>query len=173
MKTLIFIATQGPHCSRNGREELFDWRISCKMAAEIQRARPGSVIYVPSAFGQAGSTSEYDFYKKELEKNGVPKDALFMDRHGHETVEQCELALALAEKENAELTVISTFVHFRRIRYLFRDRDVEHYIAYGTPNRWLQFTHIILTVGFPLIDALGLREWWKNRIIRRRLKGIQ
>ena len=143
------------------------------MAAEVQRACPDSVIYVPSAFGQTGSKSEYDFYKEELGKNGVPSDALFMDRHGYETVEQCELALTLAKKENAALTVISTYVHFRRIRYLFRERRVEHYIAYGTPNRWLQFTHIVLAAGFPLIDALGLREWWKQRIIRRRLKGIQ
>lgn len=173
MKTIIFIATQGPHCSRPEPEECFDWKVSCKLAAEVQRARPGSVIYVPSAFGQTGSKTEYDFYKEELERNGVPDEAVFMERRGYETTEQCELALALAEKENAVLTVVSTFVHFRRIRYLFRNRDVEHYIAYGTPNRWLQFTHIILTVGFPLIDALGLREWWKQRIIRRRLAGKQ
>lgn len=173
MKTLIFLPTQGPHLPRSGPADHFDWREQCRVAARLQKNMPDAVVYVPSAFQQADSPSELDFYGAQLRADGVSADALLLDPHGLDTIEQCDLALALAAKQNARLIAVSCAVHERRVRHLLRGQDVEHVIARGTPSRWLQFTHIVLGFVFPVIDALGLRDWWKRRVVRRRLAGKQ
>lgn len=173
MKTLIFLPTQGPHLPRCGPAEKFDWREQCRIAARLQSEQPDAVVYVPSAFQQAGSPSELEFYGDELRTLGVPADTLLLDPHGLDTIEQCDLAIALAAKDRAKLIAVSCAVHERRVRYLLRGDDVELVIAHGTPSRWLQFTQIVLGIAFPIIDALGLREWWKRRVTQRRLAGKQ
>lgn len=173
MKTLIFLPTQGPHLPRRGPAEEFDWREQCRIAARLQSEQPHAVVYVPSAFQQAGSPSELEFYSNELRSLGVPADSLIFDPHGLDTIEQCDLAIALAAKESARPVAVSCAVHERRVRYLLSGHEVDHIIAHGTPSRWLQFTHIVLGIAFPMIDALGLREWWKQRVTQRRLAGKQ
>lgn len=143
------------------------------MAAASFNANPDAVVYVPSAFQQAGARSELELYGDQLCAEGVPVDSMVLDRRGFDTVEQCELALALAAKEHARLMAISCDVHSTRVRYLLRGSSVEHLIAIGTPNRWLRFTHRVLSVTFPVLDHLGLRGWWKGRVARRRMKGKQ
>ena len=173
MKAILFLPTQGPHLPRTGAAEQFDWRAQCRLAAALQKALADSIIYVPSAFQQAGTRSELEFYGEQLRNEGVPHEAIQLDRQGYETVEQCELAIALAEKESARLIVISCHVHFGRVRYLLKGHPVEHVIAHGTPSPWLHFTHLVLGLGFPVLDKLGLRDWWKHRVTRRRLQGKQ
>ena len=173
MKTILFLPTQGPHLDRAGPSEQFDWRSQCRLAASLQRALPDSIIYVPSAFQQSGAKSEIDYYGEQLRDEGVPTDSQRLERCGLDTVEQCDLALALAKVENARLLVISCYVHFKRVRYLMKGHTVQHVIAYGTPSRWLQFTHLVLGVLFPVIDFLGLRSRWKQWVNRRRLQGKQ
>ncbi len=92
---------------------------------------------------------------------------------GLDTTEQCDLAAALARRENARLIAVSCRVHFRRVRYLLKDHPVEHVIVDGIPSRWLQFTHIVLGLAFPVLDALGLRDRWLRFVARRREKGKQ
>lgn len=173
MQTLIFLPTQGPHLERPGPAEHFDWRVQCRIAATLQKASLNSVIYVPSAFQQTGTKSELTFYGDQLRAEGVPEEALRLDEHGLETVEQCELALALADREQARMVVIVCHVQVMRVRYLLRDHNVEFIIAKGTPNIGLHFTSLILGVLFPIIDVLKLRGWWKQRIARRRARGKQ
>ncbi len=173
MKTILFLPTQGPHLTRRGQEEQFDWRAQCRLAAENQRATPDSVVFVPTAFQQEGARSELEFFGDQLRAEGVTEDALLLSKQGFETVEQCELALALAENERARLIAITCHVQFKRVGYLLRGRDVEHVVAYGTPNRWLQFTNRVLGIVFPVLDWLGLREWWKRRVAMRRSQGKQ
>ena len=173
MKTIIFLPTQGPHLPRTGPVAAYDWRVQCQLAAARWKSGTDSVIYVPSAFQQTGARSELDFYGELLSASGVPGDAMMLDPRGLDTVEQCELALALAARENARLVAISCHVHLPRVRYLLRGHGVEHVVASGTPNRWLHFTHIILAVLFPILDMLGLRGWWKSRVTKRRQAGLQ
>lgn len=173
MKTILFLPTQGPHMSRSGCADQFDWRVQCRMAAELQKGTADSVVFVPSAFQQAGARSEIDFYGEQLRAAGVAEYALLLTRQGWDTVEQCELALALAKLERARLIAISCNVHFKRVRYLLKGHAVEHVIAHGTPNRSLHFTHLALGIVFPVFDRLGLREWWKRWVARRRSRGKQ
>lgn len=173
MKAIVFLPTQGPHLPRKGPAEAFDWRAQCRVAAALQRGLDGSVIYVPSGFQQAGSPSELEFYGGALREAGVPDEALMLEPRGLDTIEQCDLATALAQSENARLVVVSCRVHFRRVRYLLKDHEVEHVIVDGVPSRWLQFTHIVLGVMFPVLDALGLRAQWRRYVNRRREKGRQ
>ena len=158
MKTILFLPTQGPHMDRAGPSECFDWRAQCRVASALQKALPDAIIYVPSAFQQSGAKAEIDYYGEQLREEGVPTDSLKLEHCGLDTVEQCDLALALAKTENAQLLVISCYVHFKRVRYLMKGHAVEHVIAYGTPSRWLQFTHLVLGVLFPVIDFFGLRR---------------
>ncbi len=173
MKTLIFLPTQGPHLPRSGPADQFDWHVQCRLAASLQRNTEDSVIYVPSAFHQTGSPSELDYYGAELRSLGVPESALILASHGLDTVEQCELATALATETGAQLIAVTCHVQRHRIRYLLRHTTVQHIIARGTPSRWLHFTHLVLTLAFPVLDLLGLRPWWKARLHHRRLAGKQ
>ena len=151
----------------------FDWRVQCRLAAAWQRSHPDSLIYVPSAFQQAGAPSELEYYGDRLRAEGVPGDLLRLDPRGYETVEQCELALALARSEQAKLVAVVCQVQARRVRHLLQEQAVEPIIARGKPNRWLQFTHLVLARVFPVVDHLGMREAWKQQIARRRVQGRQ
>jgi len=173
VKTILFLPTQGPHLPRSGPAEKFDWREQCRLAARLRKEMPGATVYVPSAFQQAGAPSELAFYGAQLRAEGVPEEALVLDPRGLDTVEQCELALALAHGVNARLVAVSCAVHVARVRWLLRGHQVQHVIARGTPSRWLQFTHVVLAIAFPFLDVLGLRGWWKRRVSRRRLAGRQ
>ena len=103
MKAILFLPTQGPHLPRAGPEEKYDWRVQCRTAAALQHEIPDSIIYVPSAFQQTGARSELEFYGAQLRTDGVSQESMLLDPHGLETVEQCELALALSEKNRARL----------------------------------------------------------------------
>lgn len=173
MKTVVFLPTQGPHLPRKGPPEDYDWRVQCRLAAGLLRDHPDVVVYVPSAFQQQGAGSEIEYYSAQLLKDGVPADALLMDKRGLETVEQCELALELAGSLQARLIAVSCAVQARRVKYLLRRHHVEHVIANGTPNPWLRFTHAVLAFLFPVIDAAGGRGWWKRMVEGRRQKGRQ
>ncbi len=158
---------------RKGPPEAFDWRVQCRVAAALQRGLAESIVYVPSGFRQAGSPSELEYYGDELRAAGATEAALRLEPDGLDTTEQCDLAVALARRENAALLVVSCRVHFRRVRYLLKDHAVEHVIVDGIPSRWLQFTHIVLAMAFPVLDALGLRRAWMKFVARRRQKGKQ
>jgi hypothetical protein len=173
MRTIIFLPTQGPHLWRSGPADQSDWRAQCRLAAVLQRGIPHSVVYVPSAFQQAGSPSELELYKEQLRAEQVPPEGMLLDPQGLDTVGQCELALAFAGKEQARLIALSCYVHFRRVRYLLKGHPVEHVVACGEPNRGLRLTHLVLGVVFPVLDRIGLRNWWKIRVSRRRLQGRQ
>lgn len=173
MKTLIFLPTQGPHLPRTGPAEAFDWREQCRLAALVWRADPHSMIFVPSAFQQTGAPSELDFYGDQLRREGVSERSLILHARGLDTVEQCELALARAASERGSLIAITCAAQSLRVRYLLRGHRVLHVTAHGTPSRWLQFTNLVLAIAFPIIDQLGLREWWKQRLTQRRVLGKQ
>jgi hypothetical protein len=173
VKAIIFLPTQGPHLPRGGPAEQFDWRVQCRLAAERWRGNAECVVYVPSAFRESGSRAELEYYSGQLLAEGVPPEGMILDPRGLETVEQCELALALSEKERARLVAVTCRAQSRRVRYLLRGHDVEHITAEGTANPWLRFTNILLGVAFPIVDRLGLRGWWKRRVGRRRILGKQ
>jgi hypothetical protein len=173
MQTLIFLPTQGPHLPRTGPEALFDWRAQCRLAAKLQAERPEACIYVPSAFQQEGARSELEFYGEQLRAEGVPEEGMQLDARGLDTVEQCELALAAAASASARLIAVTGSTQARRVRYLTRGHEVEHFTVRGTTNRGLWFTHSVLGFVFPVLDHLGLREQWKAFVARRRLQGRQ
>lgn len=158
---------------RRGPAEAYDWRVQCRLAAALHRSEPDVMVYVPSAFQQEGAPAEVEFYGDLLRAEGVPDSALRLEKRGLETVEQCELATSLAAEEGARLVVISCYVHFPRVRYLLNGHAVEHVVAWGTPSRWLSFTHSVLRWAFPVIDQLGLRQAWKDRVAQRRREGKQ
>jgi hypothetical protein len=173
MKHLIFLPTQGPHLPRSGAAGLFDWHVQCRLAAQLQREREDAVIFVPSAFQQTGSASELEFYGERLRAEGVPGAALRLEPRGLETIGQCELALDLAQRENARLIAVTCAVQLARVRYLLSGHQVEHIVAHGTPSASLRLTNAILAIAFPIIDHLGMRRAWIRWTARRRLSGRQ
>ncbi len=173
MQTLIFLPTQGPHLPRSGPADQADWRVQCRMAAERLRSLEDAVIYVPSAFQMTGKPHELDYYAGELRALGVAESALRLDPRGLDTVEQCELALDAARGGKAKLIAITCSTQSPRVRWLLRGHDVMHVTARGRANRWLRFSNGVLALVFPVLDVLGLREWWKARVARRRQAGLQ
>lgn len=189
MKTIIFVPTKGPHRFRLGPRRWHDWIVQCRKAAQLQRTLPDAVIYIPSAVHTSGYIPELAFYRAALEDVGlaetVEKTAdggyVFLDLPGRiraileaeglETMGQCLLAFALAERERAELIVLSTFPHILRVLYLCRGRNVQYKIAWGTPNPIEAITDILLAVVFPFFDFLGQGEQLRQWVIQRREKG--
>lgn len=178
MKTLIFVPTKGPHRFRFGPQHWHDWVAQCRKAAELQRELPDSVVFVPSAVHITGFPSEYEYYRDEMQRNGLrdwltingnPK--LIMEKQGQETIEQCGLAFALAQKKSAKLIALSTFPHVLRLLYLCRGKGVTHKIAWGIPNPLEAVTDTILAVVFPILDFCGLGERFQAWVIRHRESG--
>ena len=119
----------------------------------------------------AGEDSEADSYLWALHKIGVPSERIRVIRKGYETVEQLTVARDIRETEHKELVVISTFLHYPRVRWIARGLQATHHSVVGVPHPAEALTDILLTVLFPLIDMLGGRARFVKLVRRRRMAG--
>ncbi|GEM_PF-1076203 len=172
---LLLPLTKGP-CAKGriGPNVLQDWWGSMVLTQRLQRKYgwgqygPPPVLIL-SNLQVAGERHEADIYIEAAEELGITN--LVVVREAYETMGQLEYALELARRERLKLVVISTWLHFPRVWWLCRGRNVKHHIAGGIPRPSLAVADIILTFAFPILDILGLRGWFRQRLERRRVKG--
>jgi hypothetical protein len=111
-------------------------------------------------------------YLSTLRRLGVNDKDIIVIEKTHETVEQIEIVTEYAKENNAKLIIISTFLHYLRVRWLCRGFVVEHHGAFGIPRPREAVTDIILTLIFPVIDLIGKKKWFSEKVGMRRVKGI-
>ncbi|RJQ34503.1 hypothetical protein C4568_02490 [Candidatus Parcubacteria bacterium] len=126
-------------------------------------------LLVVSTF-RRGDFDEADYYAALLDRLGGERIRVI--REGVETVGQIGTALCTARLEQARLHLGSTVPHLPRVRWLTRKNvNVHHFAVAGIPRPAEFFTDIILAIAFPVLDALGRREWFLAKTTERRSVG--
>jgi hypothetical protein len=167
---ILLPLTKSPHTKgRIGPHTWQDWYRSLVKTKRISPFfRPYEVLIL-SNFQVAGSAHEVDLYLEACRNLGI--DNLLPVREAYETMGQLDYAFARAAREKKRLVVISTWFHFPRVWWLCRGHSVKHVVAYGIPRPFGAITDIVLTFVFPILDILGMRKWFKDRLDSRRVGG--
>ena len=172
MEYLILPLTKGPHTTgRVGAIDKQDWFNGLVKAKELLAQFPNSKILVLSNVQVAGEVHEAELYYWALKQIGVYDRDILIVRKAQETIEQIAIAREVAKKEGARLVVISTWLHYPRVRWLMSGMGAEHHVAFGIPRPREAVTDIVLTFLFPLLDLFGKREWFMQKVNERRLSG--
>ncbi len=174
-KTIIIPLTKSPlpDKGRIGPREKQDWYQSLVLAKKLANSIENSFIYIISKVRIRGMIAEADLYEQILEKIGVPKEKIVTIRRAYETTVQCRIAFEEAQKENANLIIISTPFHYPRVRWICRGKAAKHYIAWGRPRTKEAFTDSMLMFLFPLLDLFGLDSFFRNLVNSWRIRGRQ
>ncbi|MGC9602345.1 MAG: ElyC/SanA/YdcF family protein [Minisyncoccia bacterium] len=172
---LIIPLTKSPHFTgRYGPVEWQDWYrglVKAKTLLELYKAQgvPAKIL-VLSAVQVTSEKSEVEIYTWALKKLGVDDGDIMVINKTQETIEQTEM-VAMFIKKGIQVVIISTWLHYLRVRWLCRGLKAKHYIVWGIPRPREAITDIMLTVLFPPIDLCGGREWFLKKTRERRLAG--
>ena len=173
MKYLIFPLTKNPAFGRFGPVKMQDWYRTCVRAVSLERQLitdgNEAEIIVLADVHYKGYRHETEYYTEALMALGAKNVRTI--KQCYETIGQIEFVIQLATKEQSKLIVISTFAHYLRAARLLKGRAVYHHIAFGLPRISELATDAILTFLFPVLDLMGGREWFKNKVIARRKTG--
>ncbi|HWB33881.1 MAG TPA: ElyC/SanA/YdcF family protein [Candidatus Paceibacterota bacterium] len=169
---LIVPLTKSPHATgRYGPRAWQDWYRGLLKARNILSASPDSCILVISAVHITGEKSEEELYVKALEELGVKRGKLVVIRKAQETIEQIRIAVDMGRSLGLQPVFISTWLHYPRVRWLCRGMQARHVVAWGIPRPREAITDVVLAFLFPVIDLAGKREWFLNRVTKRRMMG--
>lgn len=165
--------TKNPNrVGRIGPEEKQDWFKGLVKAKNLFQKFPNSKIIIISNVFFLDGNNEADIYKNTLKRLGVKEEDIIVIRENFETLGQVETAKKITLEKKEELIVVSTWLHYLRVRYLFlKEKKVKHHVVFGIPRPREVFTDIVLTFLLPLIDLMGLRKSLKKRIEKRRRNG--
>jgi len=171
MKYLLPLTKNPDPKGRFGPKEKQDWYVSLVKTQQIFRELDSAKILIISDV-VSNDVNEADTYVSTLKDLGIKNEEIVVIRENYETIGQIETAKKFAQEKNDELVVVSTFLHSLRARYLFRGyKPIKHFSVFGIPRPREIFTDIVLTFGLPLLDFLGLRNWFKRKIDQRRSGG--
>ena len=173
-KVALLPLTKSPHeRGRVGPRERQDWYVGLVEAARRAHDDPKAQILVISAFQAKDSRSEVDLYVEVLHELGISDEQIVVIPQAMETVEQLHIADAYAREHGMELVVISSKLHSPRVRKICKYDGIvaTHYRTAGIPRPWGAVTDIGLTVLFPALVRLGLRDWFARRLAKRRASG--
>lgn len=172
-KTLILPLTKTPHeRGRIGPRRWQDWYRAALLAAQLADRIKRSEVLILSNVRFNGERHEVEHYVEALREAGCPERQIRVVRSQYETVGQIKRAFFIAEEENAELIVISTFLHFPRVWWLCWGEDVKHRFAFGIPRPLEMATDIMMWFVFPLLGLIHLERWFVKKVIERRRRGL-
>ena len=171
-KKIICPITKSPSKNNTGRIGPInkqDWYQGIEVAIEIHKKTPNSQIAIITNFKPNTDEHEADIYLEILNRRGI--NNIIIIREGLETIGQIEAAKKLAKKSEADLVLVSTSLHFLRVKY-YAGSGVLHKISWGIPRPLEVPRDIILIFLAPLIDVFGIRGIYKDILIKRRGKGL-
>lgn len=169
---VIYPVSKSPYpTGRVGAVEKQDWYRGLVKARELSQRLPNSRILIVSATRILGEKSDVWMYLAGLQSLNVAGDQKVVLDLGHETVGQIEAAVAYASQVGGKLVVVSTFLHYPRVRWICRGITAEHHIVFGIPRPREVLTDLALMVLFPVIDILGGRDWFVRKVRARRERG--
>lgn len=173
LDVLICPLTKSPHSrGRIGQAKMQDWYRGLVQAATLRAMVPHTKILVLSAFCAQDSASELELYRDALRELGVPDSDLVCIHEAYETTEQIERAMRYAIENGMRLVFIATWTHYLRVLWLVRGSTVSCRIAWGIPRPREAFTDAVLSIAFPIIGMLGMRNWFLQKTRERRKRGV-
>ncbi len=118
-------------------------------------------------------------YVDALHELGLADETAYLKiPRGRETIGHMRAVLDLCQKGDA-VTFIASPLHFFRVlwiafwwKFTYQDVRAACVVAWGIPRPFEALTDAVLTVAFPVLDILGLREWFVLRTIGRRKEGV-
>jgi len=147
-------------------EKFQNWYVLCKKAARLANENNLS-IFIPSGFAPLGEEeTEAQVYIRTLKSLGVSREKIAVIGGVYETIGQVEVFL-----NEKKLTLIVDTLQYPRVRWMCRGKKFKYVIAWGLPNLQEVITDSILIFLFPVLDLLGLRNGFKDRLIKRRKTG--
>jgi hypothetical protein len=173
--TLIvpLVKSPRPRKGRIGPDDKQDWYACCELAARLSRSLPDSSIAVISSYQAHGEKPDAEVYEQTLVSLGVSCERLYLIQKGSETTGQIEQAEKLAKEKDAEILFVSTLLHSPRVWWLTRKKAVYRRIApNGRPRPWEALTDIVLIFLFPVLDFIGMRQWFLDKTELRRASGL-
>lgn len=170
MNYLILPLAKNPPIGRFGPRKLQDCYRTCVKAVELKRRLVSEghrvQIVIVSTMHIPGRMSEPEYYTSTLLELGETSPRLALQ--SYETIGELAGVLNLAENEQSNLIVVCTFGHYLRVLWLLRGESVELHTAFGLP-RWRELlTDTLLAFVFPIIDLLGGRKWFQNKVVTER-----
>lgn len=153
---------------RFGPIHLQDWYIGLKTAIEIHKKYSFSKIAIITDFKTDG-LHEADIYKEILDSHKITD--YFISREGFETVGQVEAAKRIADEIKHELILVSTFLHFPRVKY-YAGKGVLNFSAWGIPRPKEILRDISMIVLAPFLRLTRLENRFVEMIKSRRSKGL-
>jgi hypothetical protein len=156
-----------------GPREWQDWYRGLVKSAKLLE-RYGGKILVLSNVQVHGERHEADLYEEALKEILGPlfENNVIVIKEAQETIEQLEKAKRYSEESDMDLVVVSTFLHYLRVRWLSMGDHLKHHFAFGIPRPKEALTDIILTFLFPVIDGMGWREKFLDKVVKRRESGV-
>lgn len=169
---IIVPITKSPHTKgRIGPRELQDWYRGLAKTVFLQRKFLESKILIISNVHIEGEEHEADIYNKALQDLGIKREDIIVIKDCYETIGQIDTLKKINREGSYKLVLVSTWLHFGRVWWLARGMHVTHFIAFGIPRPRESLTDIFLTFLFPIVDILGKREWFRQKVITRRKEG--
>ncbi|MCC2631015.1 MAG: hypothetical protein K0S38_824 [Candidatus Paceibacter sp.] len=175
MPNMIYLVGKSPIPTRGriGPEKAQDWYKMCVYVAKEYHQNPGTLVLLITGFSTADEGKEMDWYMNTLIMMGVSSNDMRLSPVGVETIKQLETALPFSRIHYPNFTIVCTMFHFPRVRYLCwrMGLDAKFKVTYGWPRPAEAISDMILSVAFPFIDMLGLREKFLTFVKNRRAKG--
>lgn len=151
---------------RVGPEHLQDWYRSTRVAQDLARDLSAPVV-VPSAHVDPWYARDIDHYQLHFMHHAPMRLVRYLEE-GVETIGQIEAFERLvSERNKTTVHVVSTWLHYPRVRWLCRGRGYVHYPVFGIPRPAEAVTDLMLMVVFPILDLLGYRQWFRDYSERR------
>lgn len=169
---ILAIVTKSPWPEgRYGPLEWQDWIRACIDAALWKKAMPKAQIVVPCATQPVVGPPEVEYYVQAFRGLGYEIEAI---REGYETLAQIKIFGRLAKERNADLVLFTTWTHYPRVVWICWRCGVKarkFVVAWGIPRPREALTDLVNTFLYPALDLCGLQKWFKDKVIKRRLKG--
>ncbi len=163
-----------PTRGRIGKKQHQDWYRAVEIGVGIVRNDPKSRLLLVTGFSTPDEGTEMDCYLSTLKEFGIEAGDIIRIREATETVGQLAGAKSYANQNHNELTIVCTFLHAARVKYLCWRSGLKGDIkvaVLGWPRPQEALTDLILTFVFPLLDLIGQREWFLRKVGARRSSG--
>jgi len=171
-KTILGIVTKSPWPKgRRGSREKQDWYQTCIDAVCWKKVVQNAQIVVPCATQPTDGQREVEYYVQAVKELGGEIEAI---DEGYETVAQIKIFGRLARERKSDLILFTTFTHYPRIAWICWWNKIpvkKLVVAWGIPRPREACTDLVLIFLYPMLDVLGLMDWFITKVINRRLEG--
>jgi hypothetical protein len=170
MMKIVAILPKNPYPKgRFGLLRYQDWYRQCKLAVDASLELDASIV-TSSSFQREGCQSDNDCYSEAVRSLGGQITTL---SKGGETFSQLLSMVGYAREESARLVLVVTWTHYLRARWICWRENIpaEFIVAWGIPLPRDIPTDVVMLVLYPVLDLLGLKNLFVERLNKRRSSG--